>query len=209
MRTEESVATSKLKSLGCCIESSGGHTTRVSFEECIDPTYDDLRHLAALPHLQRLCFYGTPVDSEILSSLTCSLSLTNLNLNCTSVTEDAVKLVANFPNLRMIGLMATSTADDCLDSLLSCADITNLRIDDTRITPVGTTLLAQNLELETFWIGGSQLSAESLLAISKLSNLREFNVCGESVVDSHIEHLLTFDRPECLFVRNTRIVISD
>ena len=203
MQNRELLATENLQSIGCWTESSNGHTTRVSFDECIEPTYDDLRYLASLPHLKDLCFYGTPVDGKILSALTCNQTLTHLNLNCTAISRDATKLLAKFPNLQLVGLMATSTDDDCLQSLLSCQHITNLRVDDTKITHVGTSSLVENLDLDTLWIGGTQLSAESLASISKLPRLREFHVCGKSVVDSHIDILLTF--PNTVSVRNTRI----
>ncbi len=205
MANQESIATSTLESIGCWTESSGGHTTRDTFDDCINPSYDDLRHLAALPCLKRVCFYGTPVDGNLLSSLTCDQTLTSLNLNCTSITQSDVKIIARFPKLEHVGLMGTPADDDCLESLLSCPEITNLRIDGTNITPDGTVRLVKKLDLNTFWIGGNQLSTESLTAISKLAGLREFNVCGESVVDAHIELLLTFPKPECLFIKNTCI----
>ena len=202
MTQKESIATSALESIGCWTETSDGHTTWLSFESCGTPDYAELRHVADLPYLKDLCFYGTPVDGAILSSLTCGRTLTSLNLNCTSISTNGIKEIAKFPKLNMLGLMATATDDSCLESLLLCPEITNLRIDDTQITASGTTRLVENLELTTLWIGGDQISSESLAAISRLS-LHEFHITGESVVDAHIELILAF--PKTVSVRHTRI----
>jgi len=170
MQSKESLATSRLVSLGCWIEPSDGHTKRVSFNDvidcCVDVTHSDLQQLAFLPKLEEVCFYGVPVDGRILSSLPCTETLSDINLNCTSVTPSEISLIERFPNLKMVGLMETSANDECVNAILSCSKITNLRIDGTDITPSGMMRLATSLDLDTLWIGGTQISSESLASIA-------------------------------------------
>lgn len=173
-----------LRSAGASVSTVDG--LHVAFDECASTSRDTLRHLFALSELTDVCFYDTPVDGAILAQLTCSDTLTSINLNCTSVSAHDLRLLTRFPRLQTIGLMDTPADDDCLEALLGCRDLWNLRIDGTQISPSGLKLLAVNLPIEVLWIGGRQLSLKSLQAVETHLELSELNVCGADVTDAAI-----------------------
>jgi hypothetical protein len=170
---------------GACIRADDDGIA-VSFEECGATSLETLELLIHIPNLTSLCFYDTPVDGSLLQRLTSHDTLRSLNLNGTSVVAADCVLVSRFPHLQTIGLMDTLADDSCIDSLLTCRELWNLRIDGTHVSPAGLERLVAGLPLTSLWIGGRQVTIDSMTAVERHLNLNEFNICGKEVRDDLI-----------------------
>jgi hypothetical protein len=188
----ERFAIARLRRRGAIVSVRGGHAIDVSFEECDENvTCDDLRHLSAFQHLERLDLYGTPVDDQFFGFVNKSC-LTSLNLNCTTVTDHAIEHISACQRLMFVGLMETKVTDAVVDVISSCQQLSHLRIDGTEITGKGVSRLCGPLPLERIWIDGLQGSAECLVALASLPTLRELNLVGSDVTDATMELLPAF-----------------
>ena len=104
MQNKESIATSRLVSVGCWIEPSDGHTKKVSFNDindgCVNVTHSDLRQLAFLPRLEDVCFYGVPVDAL----LTFAKSDRQFSIRHTRISRSGLDRLAHVdPNASNVG----------------------------------------------------------------------------------------------------------
>lgn len=180
-----------LNAIGATVKSSAGKVTEINFDECPLDTvqHDSLARLAHFSSMADVCFYGTPVDGPILSSLTCQATLRSLNLNCSTVGNSDIVPVQHFSSLEFLGLMDTSVNDDAIDLILHCSKLNYVRIDGAAISDVGAASLARSLPLTRFWISGSQISAASIDAIRCLKNVREIELFGSDVNDSCLQFL--------------------
>ncbi|MGE5190924.1 MAG: leucine-rich repeat domain-containing protein [Deltaproteobacteria bacterium] len=119
-------------------EPAGRHpTSHPSDKKPANANDDDLRRLAAFPHLRRLYLRDVPISDAGLRHLRGLRDLEVLNLDFTKIADAGLEIVAGFEKLTSVSLAGTNVTDAGVARLARLRHLREVDLSATHVTDDG------------------------------------------------------------------------
>jgi serine/threonine protein kinase len=142
---------------------------------------EELAHVAALPTLERLYLYQTPVGDAGLAS------------------------VRELGSLQLLGLGRTHVSDAGLSHLRGLRRLQVLWLGQTSVTDAGMAELARLTGLRRLHLGGTRIGDAGMRHLHDLTRLVELELRDTAVVNAGLAHLAEMKGLESLDLTNTSV----
>jgi serine/threonine-protein kinase len=188
----------------------------------------DLVHLEALPELEKLFLFDTPIGDAGLSHVRKMSHLKYLGLSKTGVTNAGLEPLRALPQLEELWLDRTSIGNAGLSHLEGLTRLRRLHLGGTRITDAGLphlkglvqlrvlelreTRIGGGLrhlrgliEMQSLDLGNTRIEDEDLAHLPNAANLRNLNLSGTGISDKGLTHLHSLRQLQTLDLNSTKV----
>jgi serine/threonine protein kinase len=188
----------------------------------------DLVHLEALPELEKLFLFDTPIGDAGLAHVRKMSHLKYLGLSKTAVTNAGLEHLRELPQLEELWLDRTSIGNAGLSHLEGLTRLRRLHLGGTRITDtglphlkglvqlrrldlretrVGSGLgnLSGLIELQSLDLGNTRIEDVDLAHLTKAANLRNLNLSRTGIRDAGLNYLASLRQLQTLDLGSTKV----
>jgi serine/threonine protein kinase len=188
----------------------------------------DLVHLEALPELEKLFLFDTPIGDAGMAHLRKMFHLKYLGLSKTGVTNAGLEHLRELPQLEELWLDHTSIGNAGLSHLKGLTRLHRLHLGGTRITDAGLPHLkglvqlrvldlretrigsglghlSGLLELQSLDLSNTRIEDAVLAHLLKTANLRNLNLSGAGIHDAGLNHLHSLRHLQTLDLSSTKV----
>ncbi len=133
-------------------------------------TTQGLRRIGALPQLEKLRCYGTPIDDSVVEQFG-SLNKLREIIGSVRVSNAGADSLAALPSLERLSLSGKCD-DGCMEFVAAMRSLKELSIENSRITDEGFALLAGSPTLERVQITGNRMTTRCLDTLATMPRLK-------------------------------------
>lgn len=165
----------------------------------------DLRHLARLTELRRLCIDSHRITDRGLVHLAGLHNLETLDLRHARLTDEGLRHLAAMTQMEVLFLDSPRITDAGLAGLRPMGRLRLLDLSGCGITDIGVEQLTRFTQLDSLMLGGTKVSDAGLSHLRRLTALRDLRLSGTSITDRGLEHVAALDGLDRLFLDDTKI----
>jgi Leucine-rich repeat (LRR) protein len=173
-------------------------------------TSEDLRVLAAFPHLLELSLEHTNTTDAMLTEVVVLRELEDLNLAQSEIHAEALSCLKQLPHLRRLNLRGTTALShmkeiDAHDPSIAWMNIKDdSTIWESQPHAVALLNLQEMVDLESLDLSETQVNDADLVKLITLKNLRELRLANTNITDDGIHSLRTISNLQVLDLAGTR-----
>lgn len=150
---------------------------------------DHMRHVAALPNVQRLRLDNTSIDDADLARVVGMSRLEVLTLNGTSISDRGLVSIASFRKLRILELGGTNVSDGGLRALCHLEELKSLSLGDTDVRGAGLVHLTHLRNLQCLDLAYTSVGDDDFPILARFDQLQSLDVQGTAISASTLARL--------------------
>jgi hypothetical protein len=166
---------------------------------------DDLKLLAAFPHLTDLHLGRTGTSDRGLKYLSGLNHLSRLGLIRTKITDAGLTEIARLPELHDLLVGYTAVSDSGLKELAKLPRLVYLDLAGTKVTDKGLKELPNFPALLAVSLAGTSISNNGLENLAGFDQLTVLNLSETNITDAGLEHLAGLKGLARLFLVDTKV----
>lgn len=155
----------------------------------------------------------TQVTSSEIAQLTGNRDIVLLDLHRTAIDDTAIETLCSLPNLELLSIAQTRVTNAGVATFLSRGKCLNhlkaLGLSECNISDEAIVAIDNCPDLDTLWLGDTQVSDVSISTISKLKHIKHLELNGTRITGRCFADLLLLPELEIVWLERTGLTADD